>query len=476
MAEEPCLMETEVLDFSEPSRVQQAAQAVLRLIPGTSGRRVSARALLALRGSIWTFAGYAASQLLRLATQLVLARKLLGPQAFGLVALVTVFLSGVEMLSDLGVGTDVVQHKRGDDPRFINTAFLIQAGRGTILWALAAALAYPFAHFYHQPAVRWMIFVAAASVGLRGLTSGSVWLMTRHVELGKLTVLTVAGDAIGFAVSVVWAFVSPTAWALVVGRVVSTAAYVIGSHLVAERRPSLDWDSGAAKEVFAFGTGMFLSSATYFFSGEAERLVVGKFVSIAELGCFSLALTLSLAPSRSIQQVVSQVFYPMVARSVRDDPTAATGDFRRARGLLLAVTSIMSCGFILFGRTVVRLLLGPRYLEAGWMLQLLGFRAALELFAAPAVAMLFAVGISRYAAIGNLAKLIFLAAGLTVAFARFGFKEAVWVLALSQIAHYVPQFWGLRVHFKPALKSEAGSIALLITCSAAAALIAHMVP
>jgi hypothetical protein len=54
---------------------------------------------------------------------------LLGPNAFRLVALVSVFLSGLELLSDLGIGADVIQHPRRDDPVFMNTAFLIQAGR-----------------------------------------------------------------------------------------------------------------------------------------------------------------------------------------------------------------------------------------------------------------------------------------------------------------------------------------------------------
>ena len=60
--------------------------------------------------------------MLRLGSTLLLAR-LLAPQSFGLVALVNVFLGGLEMLTDLGIGLDVVQHKRGDDPKFINTAF-----------------------------------------------------------------------------------------------------------------------------------------------------------------------------------------------------------------------------------------------------------------------------------------------------------------------------------------------------------------
>jgi len=472
----PAPMNLEVSDFTgELSWFERTAVAVLRFVPGSRKKGVSNRVLLAVRGSAWTIAGYGTSQLLRLATQLVLARKLLGPSAFGLVALVTVFLGGLEMLCDLGIGIDVVQHPRGDDPRFINTAFLIQAGRGVILWSLAAALAYPFAHFYHQPDVRWMIFVAAASVGLRGFASGSIWTMTRRVQLSKLTMLTVGGDFAGFVVSVAWAIVSPTAWALVVGRVASTAVYMIGSHVVAEHPASLEWDSSAAKDILVFGTGMFLSSATYFLSGEAERLVIGKFISVAELGCFSLALAMSLAPSRGIQQVIGQVFFPVIAQAAREDRLEAAKDFRKARLLLLAVGVVLGCGFILFGHFIVRVLLGAKYADAGWMLQLLGFRAALELFSAAAGSMLFAIGVSRYSAIGNMAKLVFLCAGLAIAFGKFGFREAVWVLVLAQLVNYFPHFWGLRRNFKAAGRTEIVCIALFLGSAIVAALLARAV-
>src|SRR5580658_3151267 len=137
---------------SEPSAIEMATIGVVRRIPGLGGMSASRRVLLAFRGGAWTVVGYGASQVVRLASTLVLAR-LVAPQAFGLVALVSVFLSGLESLSDLGIGMDVIQHKRGDDPVFINTAFIIQVVRGVLIWAVAAALAYPFAVFYHQPAV-----------------------------------------------------------------------------------------------------------------------------------------------------------------------------------------------------------------------------------------------------------------------------------------------------------------------------------
>src|ERR1700722_15249914 len=100
-----------------------------RFLPGLKTTSLSQKFLKAVSGSTWTLVGYGATQIARLATTVLLARLVLGPKEFGLVALVNVFISGLEMLSDLGVGMDVIQHPRGDDIDFINTAFLLQAGR-----------------------------------------------------------------------------------------------------------------------------------------------------------------------------------------------------------------------------------------------------------------------------------------------------------------------------------------------------------
>src|SRR5688572_30143338 len=83
----------------------------------------------AIRGSIWTFAGYGASQVIRLASNLILAR-LLFPDVFGLMALVNVFIGGLAMFSDIGIGPAIIQNKRGNERTFLNTAWTIQIGRG----------------------------------------------------------------------------------------------------------------------------------------------------------------------------------------------------------------------------------------------------------------------------------------------------------------------------------------------------------
>jgi O-antigen/teichoic acid export membrane protein len=430
--------------------------------------------MTAMRGGTWTMVGYGASQLLKLASALTLAR-MLAPQAFGLVALVTVFLSGLEMLSDLGIGMDVVQNSRGDDPVFINTAFVIQAARGVVLWLIATAFAYPFARFYHQPAVILLLIVGSFSVLLRGLTSGSIWGLTRHVELGKYNLLTTGSDFFGFVVSLTWALISPTAWALVVGRVAGVFALVVASHWIAKHPVTTEWDWKAAKEILAFGSGIVLGTGTYFLSGEAERLVVAKFVTLVELGCFALALSISSAATTGLQQIVSRVFFPMMSISLRENRESAVRHYKKARYILCVVSVCLAVGFIIGSKLFVSLVLGPKYLMAGWMLQLLGMRAAIELFTLLSVSMLFALGTSKYGAVGNIYKLIFMAVGLSIAFGHFGFREALWVLTIAPIATYIPFLYGLRRHCKEVVRVELVNFGGFVASVALTIFVARMI-
>ena len=85
----------------------------MRVLSFFQGSGLRARAL---RGSVLTVGGFGASQIFRLASNLILTR-LLFPEAFGMMALIMVFLQGLAMFSDVGTGPAIMQSKRGDDPR-----------------------------------------------------------------------------------------------------------------------------------------------------------------------------------------------------------------------------------------------------------------------------------------------------------------------------------------------------------------------
>src|SRR5258708_38763796 len=105
-----------------------------------------------VRGSVWALVGHGGSQVLRLAGNLVLWRALYA-EAFGLMAIVNVFMLGLWMFSDVGIGPSIIQNERGDDPKYLHTAWTIQVVRGFALFAIAALASVPLARFYHEPAL-----------------------------------------------------------------------------------------------------------------------------------------------------------------------------------------------------------------------------------------------------------------------------------------------------------------------------------
>src|SRR6267143_5646843 len=87
----------------------------------------------ALRAGGWSLAGYALSQLLRLGSSLVMTR-LLVPEMFGVMAIASMMTMILWMLSDIGLTQNVVQSRRGDDPEFLDTVWVVQIVRGGVLW------------------------------------------------------------------------------------------------------------------------------------------------------------------------------------------------------------------------------------------------------------------------------------------------------------------------------------------------------
>ena len=392
--------------------------------------------------------GYVATQLLRMGATLVLARHFIGPEAFGLVGLVGVFLSGLNMFSELGLVANIVQHPRGDEPRFLNTAFSIQAGRGLAIWLGAILAAYPLALFYKQPELLPLLVVAGLSEVIRGLTSPNIWTLTRHVKLERITLLTVFSELVAFGIGVLWAVISPSAWALVVRTIAAASVYAVGSHFLARHKIRFKWDRLAAKDILHFGGWISIATATYFLGGQSERLILGKFITPAELGCFSLALMIASMPAGGVNQVVSQIFLPMISRSVRTSRADTVRDFLQSRRWFFGLAIIAAVGFLALGKPFVALLLPPKYHLAGWMLQALGVRVALDIFAAPASNMILAYGQTKYSAAANTVRLVLMVGGIWVAFAMFGTRQAIIALIIAQALSYFPLIIGLK-HLVP---------------------------
>src|SRR5262249_34908258 len=137
-------------------------------------------------------------QALRFAFNLLLTR-LLAPELFGLMALVNLFLQGLQMFSDLGIRQVVMAHRDGEDPDFLDTAWTLQVIRGLILTVAAGLLAAPLAALYNQPDLCWLLPLTGLTAALAGLEATGPLVLARRLVRGPLVLMELGSYLAGVA-------------------------------------------------------------------------------------------------------------------------------------------------------------------------------------------------------------------------------------------------------------------------------------
>jgi O-antigen/teichoic acid export membrane protein len=410
-----------------------AAPPVAHGAPATLRRR-------AVTGSAWTLAGYAGSQGLRLASNVVLAR-LLFPEAFGLMALVTLFMQGLQMFSDIGVAPALIQHPRGDEAAFRNTAWTMQAGRGLLLSLASALGAWPFAWLMGEPSLAPLVAVSGLTALLGGLNSTALATLNRSLRLGRITLWELASQCVAIAVMVVWALVHRSVWALVAGGLAASAFRMVTSHLL-ERghhdRPA--WDGAAAAALFRFGRWIFLSTVLTFFAAQLDKLLLGKLLSVERLGVYAIAATFAVFSTRLVKVVGGRVGFPALAEVARQRPRRLRPTLRSMRLALVATAAAVLLPMVVAGPSIIGVLYDPRYADAGWMLQLLAAGALVSAVSSSAGQALMAIGRARDIAILLGSQILFLAAAAAAGFALGGERGLVAGVAGAELLNY-PLLW-----------------------------------
>lgn len=324
-----------------------------------------------MRSSAWTALGYGASQAMRLASNLILTR-LLFPEAFGMMALVSVFLVGLTMFSDVGTGPSILRHRRGDEQDFLDTAWTIQLARGVLLFFATCAMAYPVALFYGQPDLALLLPVAGISLLINGFEPTRIESAIRHLKVGRVTLLDLISQAIGIISMVIFAFVFQSVWALVAGWIVSSAAKLILMIRFLPGQPNrLRWEPEAARDLIHFGVWLFLSTACGFLVAQGDKAILGKYLTLEHLGLYNIGFFLASFPLLLGQNVTGRILIPLYRES---PPSASTENFAKIRRMRFSLTGalfVMLALMAFSGEWLVGLLYDARYSDAGAILVLI---------------------------------------------------------------------------------------------------------
>ena len=334
----------------------------------TGGEGLAQRAF---RGSALTVIGFGTMQAIRLGSNLILTR-LLFPEVFGLMTLIMVIIQGLNNFSDVGIAPAIMQSRRGDEPRFLDTAFTLQVMRGVALWLGCCVLAWPAARFYDIPELVWFLPVAGLTAVIHGLQTTRVETANRHLRIARLTLVEIIGAAASVAVTIVLAAAMRSAWALVIGLVLGAVIKVtLAARMLPGHANRLHWDRTAVAELVAFGKWIFPSTVVGFAISQGDKAILGKYLTLRELGIYNIAFFFASFPLMLGQAVTGKIMIPVYRHAADTPAPERRAQLRRVRlgltGGFLALLLVLAA----FGPQLVGLLYDARYAQAGPMVTMI---------------------------------------------------------------------------------------------------------
>ena len=404
-----------------------------------------------LSATLWTLASFGGTQFLRLFSNLILTRLLL-PEMFGLMAIVTVVRVGVYMCSEIGLKVNIIRHEQGEDPEVLNTAWTMQTIRGVFLWVIIALISWglsalvqhgfiPENSVYADERLPMLLFVTGAAAFISGFESTKIWLAQRNMMLARLTLLDLFAQVSGLLLMVGLAWQYQTVWALVAGGLVGAFIKTSLSHfvLVGEKN-YFCLNKQRVIEFLHFGKWLFLSAVITFIAANGDRLILGGLLTAEQLGFYAIAYFLATALRDLVEKMIANVWFPLLSKANRDDKSTVADVYYAIRQKLdLGLYFFIGVIYVI-SPVIIQLLYDDRYLSATWMLQILTV-SLLPLGVRLGSSLLLVRGNPKIGTLTVVIRAIFLFLMIPWGYHNYGLEGAVWSIALNPLFEIPVVLW-----------------------------------
>ncbi|HET7865638.1 MAG TPA: oligosaccharide flippase family protein [Burkholderiaceae bacterium] len=407
--------------------------------------------LRSLRAGAWAGGGHVLGQIIRLAGNLILSR-LLMPEAFGLMAVISTIVLALALLSDIGSGTIIVQSARGADEDFLHTAWTLQIIRGVVVWlmgvlcALGVVWGQAMGFFvpgtvYADARLPWLLAVSTFGMVIWGFVSINAKLAERQLDMKTVSLIDLCVQVVSLGAMLLVAYLTRSIWSLVIGGLVTASVQCLLTHLLLKGpRARFRLESEAVKELIGKGKWVLLSSLLGFVASNGDRMLLGGLIDSATLGLYSIAFGLATIAPSVLSAVLGKVIYPAFSEVVRERPAQLLHTYRKFQQLTDGCLGLLGGMLFVASNAIIGLLYDARYQGAGHIFGILVIGS---------IGVRFLVVEQIYVAMGRpslLAAAIFprvivLLVGVPLGYSFAQMNGALAAIVLSQFAHWPLAIW-----------------------------------
>lgn len=321
-----------------------------------------------LTASYWSAADVVSRQVLQVGIIIALAR-LLTPEEFGTVALLSLFLGIATVLADGGFSTALIQRQ---DATHVDesSVFWVNLAAGAILSTIIFLLAPVLAAFYSTAILEPLTRLMSLGVLLSALGAVPHALVVKQLGFRTLLVVGLAATGSSGVVAMLLAWNDYGIWALAGQYLTLAAVNTAMLWILSGWRPGLVFSADSARKLFGFGGYMLASGLLDTAVSRLYTLLIGHWYGVRELGFYVRAETTQQVPATVLSSIASRVALPVFSEAAADTTRLRRGARLSLRGLML-INVPMMLGLAAVADPLVEAVFGSAWLPAVPLLQVL---------------------------------------------------------------------------------------------------------
>ncbi len=321
-----------------------------------------------VRGGAVAVLSQVISMVLQIGTTFILAR-LLAPSDYGLQSMVITLTAFVSLFKDAGLSVASVQREHLTDEQ-ISTLFWINIGLGILLTIAVAAFAPLLAAFYKEPRLLWLTVASATIFFFNSLAIQHRALLDRSMQFATSAKIDILCSVLGTAVAVVMAILKFGYWALICQNIALPVVGAIAVWIAMPWRPGRPRWSAEMRSLVHFGGTVTLNGIVVYIAYNTEKILLGRYWGAAPLGIYGRAYQLATLPVQQLINAVHTVAFSVLSR-LQSEVERLRRAYLKSLSLIVSLTIPVVISSALFSEEIVRVVLGPKWIESAPVLRLL---------------------------------------------------------------------------------------------------------
>ncbi|GFO63699.1 lipopolysaccharide biosynthesis protein [Geomonas paludis] len=342
-----------------------------------------------IRSGIWISIASGIVRFFEFVRSMVLARILL-PELFGIMAIVLFVRGAVDVITSTSFKSALI-YRQDDVEAAANTAWTLNILRGAVLFGFLLVVSPAVASFYQEPLLSPAIRFIAFALLIESFGNINTVVFEKELNYQKITIGRIFTSTVSIVTVLALAYIYRSIWALLFGSLLTSCSNMLITYVIQPKRPRLCFDKRLARELFHYGKFVTGTSILVFFTLTAADVVLGKLLSLKELGYYSYAFTLANLPTTHVSAVISEIVFSAY-NAIKSDARKLISAFQNIFKLVAIVAIPAGVGIFALAEEIVVYVLGPGWQPAIAPLKVLVVFGVIRSLAATTGPILTAIG------------------------------------------------------------------------------------